>query len=261
MSGRVDAVLEVLRRVFVEPIGRLRVALGAGGLALGAALLRFRWRLAVAAVLALIAYGAYQRPPFATATGSEVLVRANELDGTVTAYTAGTVLVLPGIHQVRRYAIRDQVYRLTEGASATGPAPFQSTEGLSIGVDLTVLARRAGVDPAPLAAQVTLGRWAASTRGNALEAAAWVRDHDIRTLIVVTAYYHMPRALTELRRALPGVTLYPEPVLRPQSGFLGPLVTLRLTAEEYTKYLLALLGVTAVLPVHEPTPPPEARRG
>jgi uncharacterized SAM-binding protein YcdF (DUF218 family) len=133
--------------------------------------------------------------------------------------------------------------------------------GIGIGVDLTVLARRAGVDPAPLAAQVTLGRWAASTRGNALEAAAWVRDHDIRTLIVVTAYYHMPRALTELRRALPGVTLYPEPVLRPQSGFLGPLVTLRLTAEEYTKYLLALLGVTAVLPVHEPTPPPEARRG
>jgi regulator of protease activity HflC (stomatin/prohibitin superfamily) len=138
MSGRVDAVLEVLRRVLVEPIGRLGVALGAAGRALGAALLRFRWRLAVAAVLALIAYGAYQRPPFATATGSEVLVRANELDGTVTAYTAGTVLVLPGIHQVRRYAIRDQVYRLTEGASATGPAPFQSTEGLSIGVDLTV---------------------------------------------------------------------------------------------------------------------------
>jgi regulator of protease activity HflC (stomatin/prohibitin superfamily) len=30
------------------------------------------------------------------------------------------------------------VYRLTEGASASGPAPFQSTEGLSIGVDLTV---------------------------------------------------------------------------------------------------------------------------
>ncbi len=50
----------------------------------------------------------------------------------------GTVLALPGIHQVRRYSTRDQVYRLTEGASATGSAPFQSTEGLSIGVDLSV---------------------------------------------------------------------------------------------------------------------------
>ena len=46
--------------------------------------------------------------------------------------------MLPGIHQVRRYSTRDQVYRPTESASATGPAPFQSTEGLSIGVDLTV---------------------------------------------------------------------------------------------------------------------------
>jgi len=138
MSGRVDVVLEVLRRVFVEPIGRLGLALGAAGRALGLALLHFRWRLGVIAVLVLLGYGVYRHPPFASATGSEVLVRANELDGTVSAYTAGTVLVLPGIHQVRRYSIRDQVYRLTEGASATGPAPFQSMEGLSIGVDLTV---------------------------------------------------------------------------------------------------------------------------
>ncbi len=60
------------------------------------------------------------------------------LDGSASAYTAGTVLVLPGIHQVRRYSTRDQVYRPIESASATGKAPFQSNEGLSIGVDLTV---------------------------------------------------------------------------------------------------------------------------
>ncbi|HEY3847259.1 MAG TPA: YdcF family protein [Acetobacteraceae bacterium] len=133
--------------------------------------------------------------------------------------------------------------------------------GIGIGVDLAVLAHRAQVEPAPLAARVTLGRQATSTRGNALETAAWARDHDIHTLIVVTAYYHMPRALTELRRALPGVALYPEPVLRPQSGFLGPLVTLRLTAEEYTKYLMALIGVTTLLPGREQVPPHEAHRG
>ncbi len=133
--------------------------------------------------------------------------------------------------------------------------------GTGIGVDLAMLAHRAGVDPAPLAAQVTLGRQATTTRGNGLETAAWVRDHDIHTLIVVTAYYHMPRALIELRRALPGVTLYPDPVLRPQSGWIGPLVTLRLTAEEYTKYLLAFAGVTTLLPGHDPTLPHETHRG
>jgi uncharacterized SAM-binding protein YcdF (DUF218 family) len=132
--------------------------------------------------------------------------------------------------------------------------------GTGIGVDLAVLAHRAGVDPVPLAGQVTLGRQATTTRGNALETAAWARDHDIHTLIVVTAYYHMPRALTELRRALPAVTLYPEPVLRPQSGGPGPVVTLRLTAEEYTKYLLALAGVTTLLPGHEPSAPHETHR-
>ena len=37
----------------------------------------------------------------------------------------------------------------------------------------------------------------------------------MHSLIVVTAGYHMPRALAELRRALPDVTLYPVPVQPP----------------------------------------------
>jgi regulator of protease activity HflC (stomatin/prohibitin superfamily) len=138
MSGRADEVLEVLRRVIVEPIGHLAAALTAGIRALAGAAARWRWRLASVAAVAAMAYGLYHRPPIATASGGEILVRSNQLNGTVNAYSDGTVLAMPGIHQIRRYSARDQVYRLTEGASATGPAPFQSTEGLSIGVDLTV---------------------------------------------------------------------------------------------------------------------------
>jgi len=133
--------------------------------------------------------------------------------------------------------------------------------GTGTGADLAVLAHRAGVDPAPLADHVMLGYQATSTRGNALETAAWAAEHDIHTLIVVTAYYHMPRALTELRRALPGVTLYPAPVLTPPSGGLGRVVTLRLAAEEYSKYLLALVGATTLLPERDQTPSREAHRG
>jgi regulator of protease activity HflC (stomatin/prohibitin superfamily) len=138
MSGRVDAVLEVLRRVFVEPLGRLGAMLLAFMLALSGVILRLRWRLVALIIVVACGYSLYRHPPFATAAGGEILVRTNQLDGSVGAYTAGTVLVLPGIHQVRRYSTRDQLYRLTEGASASGAAPFQSTEGLSIGVDLTV---------------------------------------------------------------------------------------------------------------------------
>jgi len=88
--------------------------------------------------LAALACALYFHPPFAAIRRGEMLVRTDELDGSMKAYAAGTVLVLPGIHQVRCYSIRDQVYRPAESATATGPAPFQSIEGLSIGVDLTV---------------------------------------------------------------------------------------------------------------------------
>jgi regulator of protease activity HflC (stomatin/prohibitin superfamily) len=96
----------------------------------------------------LIVYCLCIHPPFDSVRRGEVLARTNALDGSVSVYTSGTVLVLPGFHQVRRYSIRDQVYRPTESASATGSAPFQSVEGLSIGVDLTV---RWTVDRARLA--------------------------------------------------------------------------------------------------------------
>jgi regulator of protease activity HflC (stomatin/prohibitin superfamily) len=138
MSSRLDALLESLQRVIVEPLGRLIAAAAAGVRALSAAAYRRRWRVGIVALLALIAYGLYTHPPFATVRRGEVLVRTDVLDGSVTVFTGGTVPVLPGIHQVRCFSIRDQVYRPAESAIATGPAPFQSIEGLSIGVDLTV---------------------------------------------------------------------------------------------------------------------------
>jgi regulator of protease activity HflC (stomatin/prohibitin superfamily) len=138
MSSRVDALLEFLRRAIVEPLGRLIAAVAWGARTCGVMAHRRRWRVGIAAVLALVAYGLYAHPPFASVRRGEVLVRTDVLDGSVTVFTAGTVPVLPGIHQVRCYSIRDQVYRPAESATATGPAPFQSIEGLSIGVDVTV---------------------------------------------------------------------------------------------------------------------------
>jgi regulator of protease activity HflC (stomatin/prohibitin superfamily) len=138
MSDRIDALLRVARRALVDPLGRLGAKLPAIARSASAAVWGARGRLALAALLALGLLGLYVHPPFATAGRGEVLVRTNLLDGSASAWTSGTVLALPGIHQVRRYSIRDQVYRPLESASATGTAPFQSIEGLSIGVDVTV---------------------------------------------------------------------------------------------------------------------------
>jgi regulator of protease activity HflC (stomatin/prohibitin superfamily) len=138
MSGRLDAFFEFVRRGLVEPMGRLVSSMADAFRALAAGIWRYRWRAAITAVLALSVYGLWKHPPFDSVRRGEVLARTDALDGSVTVFTAGTVLVLPGIHQARRYSVRDQVYRPTDSASATGSAPFQSVEGLSIGVDLAV---------------------------------------------------------------------------------------------------------------------------
>ena len=138
MSDRLDALFEFVRRGIVEPLGRLGGLVAAALRSLTTGLWGFRWRVAMTAVLILIVYGLCTHPPFDSVRRGEVLARSDTFDGSVSVYTSGTVLVLPGIHQVRRYSIRDQVYRPTDSESATGPAPFQSVEGLSIGVDLTV---------------------------------------------------------------------------------------------------------------------------
>lgn len=50
---------------------------------------------------------------------------------------------------------------------------------------------------------IDIGRKASSTEGNAIESAEWVKDHDIKSLIVVTSDYHMPRAMLWYRHNMP----------------------------------------------------------
>ena len=138
MPDRLEAFLGLIRRALIAPIGRLTSRLAAGLRVARAQAWRARARLVIGTIAVAAGYGLYVRPPFASVHRSEVLVRSNVFDGSARAYSAGTVLALPGIHQLRRYPTRDQVYRPLESARAAGPAPFQSNEGLSIGVDLTV---------------------------------------------------------------------------------------------------------------------------
>jgi len=93
------------------------------------------------------------------------------------------------------------------------------------------------------AGEITLGHRAATTRGNAAETAAWATARHMKSLIIVTADYHMPRAILEIRRALPDATLIEVPVRPPAMSHLFGLPTLRLLAEEYTKYLFVRSGL------------------
>lgn len=157
----------------------------------------------------------------------------------------------------------DGVVALTGGAGrvelalrllATGQADRLLVSGIGGNADLSALAHHAKVDVSMLEASITLGRYAASTQGNAVETAAWATQNRIRALIVVTAAWHMPRAIAELRQALPAVRLFPYPVEPPEyvehiTAERGP--SLRLRAEEYTKYLLVIAGISSWLPHRE----------
>nr|WP_294543740.1 YdcF family protein [uncultured Rhodopila sp.] len=133
--------------------------------------------------------------------------------------------------------------------------------GIGGGTELTTLGRRAGVDTPALAARITLGRDAASTRGNAAETAAWAAQNRIGSLIVVTASWHMPRAMAELRRALPDVRLFPMPV-QPQPGAEADHAPgVKLEIQEFTKFLLAVSGLSAWLPHREAPAAPHPGSG
>jgi uncharacterized SAM-binding protein YcdF (DUF218 family) len=93
------------------------------------------------------------------------------------------------------------------------------------------------------AADITIGHMAGTTHGNAVEAANWVHAYQMHSLIIVTADYHMPRALQEMQAALPGVTLIPYPVRPPAMRKMLSLPTLRMLAGEYSKYLAVRSGL------------------
>ena len=125
--------------------------------------------------------------------------------------------------------------------------------GVAHGAGLDGLLHRAGLEDGPIDARITLGRTATTTLGNAEETAEWVRTHPVQSLIVVTAGFHMPRAMLELRRALPPIPLYPMPV-QPQA--MGKFSSARILAAEYVKLLAAWAGASHVMR----QPPPAASR-
>ena len=78
------------------------------------------------------------RPPLRVVAPGEVGVRINRLTGGISVLSEGPAIVLPLLQEMRRYPLRDQIYKPTASASAEGAAPFQTVEGLSVGVSVAV---------------------------------------------------------------------------------------------------------------------------
>jgi len=105
---------------------------------------------------------------------------------------------------------------------------------------------------------VELDHSAINTVGNAIQTRNWVKKYDIKSLIVVTSNYHMPRAMTELAHQLPDVTLvaYPIPQDRVRiESWWSSLTTARLLFAEYLKYLRAVIRTQSAIVLGRPGGP------
>lgn len=156
-------------------------------------------------------------------------------------------------------AAADGIVVLTGGADrieaalhllVQGRAPYLMVSGVARGADMADLTRRVPLD-AEQAGRVTLGHAAQSTAGNAAEMAPWARAHNMRRLIVVTAGYHMPRALLEVKRTLPDVELQPVAVQSPALRNAPAAASVRVLAAEYDKLLAVRSGLAHLLGAKE----------
>src|SRR5262249_11642826 len=105
-----------------------------------------------------------------------------------------------------------------------------------------------------LACCVDLDHSALNTLGNAVETRHWVRDRGIRSLIVVTSSYHMPRTMVEFAWQMPDVELIPFPVIseKMRNEPWWTSGSMQLLWFEYVKYLIAQVR-TRIEPVSDST--------
>ncbi len=109
-------------------------------------------RIIALGALALAIYALYQHPPVEAIGAQEVGLRLNRWTGSTTILPEGLAVVVPGVQELRRFGLEDRMFRPKRSSTSSGEAPLQSSEGLSLGVELTV---RYAVDPQRLD---TLGR-------------------------------------------------------------------------------------------------------
>jgi uncharacterized SAM-binding protein YcdF (DUF218 family) len=105
-----------------------------------------------------------------------------------------------------------------------------------------------------------LGYAAEDTYGNAVEAADWTASHHYKSLIVVTASYHMPRSLRLFHSLMPDVRLVPYPV-EPEGVNLSAWWrpgTLHQLHNEYLKYMAS--NVMTVVDRHADDDKPRSGR-
>ena len=115
--------------------------------------------------------------------------------------------------------------------------------GVGTGVNKAILARELGLhhhSPSLFDCCVELEFQAGNTRGNALATQSWTVRNQIRSVLLVTANYHMPRAARIFTRQMPKIGFIFWPVSPDDfnlKNWWHQTPILRLLGREYAKYL------------------------
>jgi uncharacterized SAM-binding protein YcdF (DUF218 family) len=101
------------------------------------------------------------------------------------------------------------------------------------------------LDRDEIIASTYLGYLAKNTKENAQETAAWVNQMNIDSIRLVTAAYHMPRSLMQLKYLLPQVTIIPHPVFPfgQERYWWSDVGAIHVILSEYHKFLLGYLRI------------------
>src|SRR5438046_10599962 len=95
------------------------------------ALVAARTFLVAAAILAAVGYALYRHPPLKAIARGDVGIRFNRLTGEVEEARDGSLLVIPGVHEVRLFSLRARVYRQAALARDERASPVAPCAGLA----------------------------------------------------------------------------------------------------------------------------------
>jgi regulator of protease activity HflC (stomatin/prohibitin superfamily) len=144
MLQRLKVMVQAIRERFsgnslnVTKAAAAADAIKAGASRAASGIVGARGTLIALGVAGAAGYAIYNHPPMQNVGRGEIGVRVNQLTSSVSEFRDGNVLVVPGLHDLRVFSLRDQIYQPEQIRQAEGAAPLQSVEGLSLGVDLSV---------------------------------------------------------------------------------------------------------------------------
>lgn len=79
---------------------------------------------------------------------------------------------------------------------------------------------------------------ALTTQQNALESIKWAEKNNIKSFILITSDYHMPRTMTYFNKINNDIKIFPSPVFSSREPFI-----IKVILKEYAKYIISKFNV------------------